>query len=239
MEFLCLGSSSRGNCYLLQAEKETLIIEAGIRFAEIKQALNFNLSKIVGVIVTHQHKDHSLSVSDFIKNGIHVYSHESTFNGSSYFAHAVETGKAFQVGGFRIVALPAKHDVPCFAYVIDHSESGKILFLTDSVSFDYSIKGVKHLLLEANYSDKILEKNIQDGIEPASMRPRLLCSHCELQTTKSIIKAQQTQNVNEVVLLHLSSRNSQPAAFIHEIIADTGLVTYVAEAGLQINLSNE
>lgn len=239
MELFVIGSSSKGNCYLLQGQHETLIIEAGVRFAEIKKALNFDLGKVAGAIVTHQHKDHSFCVGDLLKSGIHVYSHETTYGGDSYFFHAVEPMKSYMIGGFRITALPAKHDVPCFAYVINHAESGKILFLTDSVSFDYSIKGVKHLLVEANYSDKILEENILKGIEPASMRGRLLCSHCELQTTKSIIEAQQTQNVREVVLLHLSSRNSQPAAFESEIIADTGLVTYVADAGLQINLSNE
>lgn len=51
----CLGSSSCGNCYLLKAENETLIVECGIKFKEIQKAMNFNISHIVGCLVTHEH----------------------------------------------------------------------------------------------------------------------------------------------------------------------------------------
>ncbi len=55
MNLICLGSSSSGNCYLLENETECLILECGIKFAEIKKALDFNVSKIQGVVVSHQH----------------------------------------------------------------------------------------------------------------------------------------------------------------------------------------
>ena len=51
-----LGSSSTGNCYLLQSsEGETLIIECGINIREIKKALNFNMRNVAGVLISHEH----------------------------------------------------------------------------------------------------------------------------------------------------------------------------------------
>ncbi|MEB3374489.1 hypothetical protein SFC43_18645 [Bacteroides sp. CR5/BHMF/2] len=49
MKLIVLGSSSSGNCYILDNGTESLIIEAGIRFQEVKKALDFNLRKVVGV----------------------------------------------------------------------------------------------------------------------------------------------------------------------------------------------
>lgn len=55
MYLKCLGSSSSGNCYILENENEALIIEAGINLSEVKKALNFNISKIRGVLISHEH----------------------------------------------------------------------------------------------------------------------------------------------------------------------------------------
>ncbi|HEK4983654.1 TPA: MBL fold metallo-hydrolase, partial [Clostridioides difficile] len=57
-----LGSSSRGNCYLLQLENETLILECGVSYKEILKGLDFSLENVVGCLVTHEHKDHSKAI---------------------------------------------------------------------------------------------------------------------------------------------------------------------------------
>ena len=235
-----LGSGSSGNCYLLKTTNETLIIEAGIRFSEIKKGLNFSFKKVVGVVVSHRHGDHAKSVSDFLNFGIHVYAPSDVFSTfSSHFANAVEPMKAYRIGGFRILPLRAVHDVPCYAYVIKHDEFGKMLFVTDSAAFDYSIKGVNHLLIEANYEDSILDDNIKNGIEVPSQRTRLLQTHCEINTSIRIIKAQDATNVVEVVLLHLSSRNSDTDRFKTMVERATGIPTYIAKKGFQIELTND
>ena len=59
MELRVLGSSSSGNCYILDNGNEALIIEAGIRFIDVKKALDFNIRKVVGCLITHQHNDHA------------------------------------------------------------------------------------------------------------------------------------------------------------------------------------
>lgn len=51
----CLSSGSKGNCYLLSSETETLILDCGLPIREIKRGLNYDLRRIVGVVVTHSH----------------------------------------------------------------------------------------------------------------------------------------------------------------------------------------
>lgn len=45
MELRVLGSSSSGNCYILDNGNEALIIEAGIRFIDVKKGFGFQYSQ--------------------------------------------------------------------------------------------------------------------------------------------------------------------------------------------------
>lgn len=55
MNIKVIGTGSHGNTYLLNAENETLVIDAGIEFRRVKIALGFNIRQISGVVVTHEH----------------------------------------------------------------------------------------------------------------------------------------------------------------------------------------
>lgn len=68
-----LASGSTGNAYIIQAEEEILLLECGINFKEIKQGLDFDLSKVKGCLITHEHKDHSKAIKDVLAAGIDIY----------------------------------------------------------------------------------------------------------------------------------------------------------------------
>jgi phosphoribosyl 1,2-cyclic phosphodiesterase len=55
MNLQILGSGSSGNSYLLKSEKDILVIDAGVSFQKVKEAVNFQISNIVGVLVSHAH----------------------------------------------------------------------------------------------------------------------------------------------------------------------------------------
>ena len=58
MKLKVLGSSSSGNCYLIEANNnEKLILDAGVNFKIVQKELNFNFNGIEGVLVTHEHMD--------------------------------------------------------------------------------------------------------------------------------------------------------------------------------------
>lgn len=49
------GSSSLGNTYILESKGQYLILESGVSFKEVLRAIDFDISKVVGVCVSHSH----------------------------------------------------------------------------------------------------------------------------------------------------------------------------------------
>ena len=68
-----LGSSSAGNCYLLDNGKEALVIECGMPFLEVQKAVGFGIKRIVGAIITHEHGDHARHIGKLHKYCIPTY----------------------------------------------------------------------------------------------------------------------------------------------------------------------
>lgn len=241
MRMTCLGSGSSGNCYIFEASDGVLMLEAGVSFNEVKKALRFNISGIVGCLVTHEHKDHSKSLKDVIGCGIRVLALDEVFQSQGianrYFCKSIEPMHGYKVGGFKVFAFPVAHDVPCVGFVIEHEEMGKLLFVTDTMMLEYRVPSLNHIMLEVNYADDILQYNIDHGIVPFAMRDRLLHSHMELETAKGIIRANDMADVNEVILIHLSGNNSDAGRFEREISEVSGKPTYTATAGMTIDLS--
>lgn len=67
MKLKVLGSSSSGNCYLIEAnDNEKLILDAGVNFKVVQKELNFNFNGIEGVLITHEHMDHLKYASNLL-----------------------------------------------------------------------------------------------------------------------------------------------------------------------------
>jgi len=50
-----LASGSTGNCYLVNDGESKLLLEAGIPFKKIQQKLDWTISELSGVLVSHEH----------------------------------------------------------------------------------------------------------------------------------------------------------------------------------------
>ena len=61
-------------------------------------------------------------------------------------------------------------------------------------------------------------------------------SHFELSNTKEFLRSNDSRFLKNVVLLHLSDRNSDARMFQQECQEVTSKPTYVAEPGLTVNL---
>lgn len=238
---IVLESTSDGNCYILQGEHETLIIEAGVKFSDIKKALKFDLSNVVGCIITHEHRDHSKALVDLLKYGIKVLALPEVFKShkikSQAFCKHIAPQHGYRVGSFKIMALAAYHDVPCVSFVIEHPECGRILFVTDTMMLEYRVGGLNHIFIECNYADERLQENIDLGIVPMEMRKRLLQTHMELQTTKGVLMANELQSVYNVVLIHMSPNNGDEERSVREISEQIGKPVIVAKSGMIIDLN--
>jgi phosphoribosyl 1,2-cyclic phosphodiesterase len=244
MKLKVIASGSSGNAYLLANDQEALLIECGIRFLKIKEALNFNLRPVVGCIVTHEHQDHCAGVKDAIKAGIYVYAsagtHEAMGTIASHRAKVVTAGKPAMIGGFRIIPFDIKHDcAEPLGYLINHAETGTILFLTDSYYVENTFRGLNNIILEANYCQAILDARLKAGEAPRTVRDRVIESHMSLDTCKKTLQANDLSAVNNIVLIHLSNGNSDAGRFKREVEEATGKVVHIAAAGLTIDHFNK
>ena len=227
-----IASGSSGNCYLLETSKEILILECGIHIKIIKEALNFDLSKVICCLLTHEHKDHSKSAKDIIKCGIDIYGSKGTGEEigliDNYRYKVVEHNKSFNVGEFTIIPFNTQHDVSePLGFLIYHKELGKILFLTDSFYIENRFSNIDHILIECNYDESVLP-NL-----PA-WRHRTLKSHMSLETLKETLNSWDLTGTKDITLIHISGDNGDPERYKKEVEELTGIKTYIGESGLII-----
>lgn len=242
MRLKVLGSSSSGNCYILEAKDEILILECGVKFSEVKKAIDFNINKVAGCLITHEHGDHSKYVNDVLDACIDVWLSEGTMHNlklkSSRLPLLLESKCIQTIGSFRIMPLDVKHDcAEPFCFVLDHPESGIILFATDTYYLPYKFDNLSHVLIECNYSKNILDRNFQEGIVAPSVRNRIIESHMSLDTCKEALLANDLTQVKEIILIHLSDSNSNEEQFVKEIKSVTGKRVFAAKKGFEIELN--
>lgn len=48
-------SSSEGNAYAIETDKEILLIEAGVKVSEIKKMIDFRVDKVSAALISHEH----------------------------------------------------------------------------------------------------------------------------------------------------------------------------------------
>lgn len=228
------NSGSSGNLYALETENETLLIELGMSWKDTLRFLDYKLEKVVAALCSHRcsHSDHSLSIDKAISNGIPVWSCRDVAD-IHKGVNVMELGKTCKVGGFSIQPLSVPHSVECYAYIIEHEEVGRLLFATDLTYFKYRIKGLKTIILEANYSEDFIFDNICDGEEIRSMSQ----NHMEIGDTIRSIRANYSSDLDNVILCHLSQSQGDKQAFKERIYDELGIMCEVAEKGTVIDLN--
>lgn len=227
-----IGSGSSGNGYAIETDNEILLLEAGCRAKEVKEAINFQVSKIVGMFITHSHKDHCEYIRQYMDLGFPIYTNEETqgFILIKYGKNAV-TGipemKAIHAGNFKVTGFYLPHNgTPCFGYYIEHPEIGRMVFLTDFevCEWNFKTKKLNHILIEANYSNELIDYSFPNA-------KHILLGHCELETSLDFIESNITDSLKNVILLHLSDRNSDEKEFCSAVQSIVGPVVNVAIAG--------
>ena len=207
IEITALASSSKGNCYRVTDGTTPLLLECGIRYRDIQKGFQFQLSKVAGCLVTHEHGDHSKSLRDVLKAGIDCYMSGGTAEALNIQHHRIKRVKSkekFVIGTWTILPFDVQHDVSePLGFLLVNQAGDKLLFATDTYYIKYKFQGLTHIMIECNYSMDILNQNIQDGSTPAVMKKRLMQSHFSLEHVKDFLRANDLSKVREIWLLHL------------------------------------
>lgn len=222
INFICLGTGSKGNCYLLKSEKETLILDCGIPIKKIKQGLDYNISNVAGVCVSHFHGDHALALKDLENIGLRVFTPTKD----------ERVGKF--LGKFYVDRFELPHDgTENYGFFIK-IDGQTILYLTDFEYCKYRFDNLKvnHIIIEANHSTELLDKEKANYVH--SIR-----GHANIDTTCKFIEINKTDHLRTVVLVHLSNESGDDKIFKKMVERVVDCPVYVAINGLEIELKED
>ena len=234
MKLKCIATGSSGNCYTLTSNiGETLILDCGIPIKEIKKGLNWNIMGIQGAVCTHCHSDHSLSLSELRNIGIDVF-HPSVDQNVG----VVNFG-SFRVQSFDLTTLDGRwthtnadgSECPCCGFLITHKEMGRMLYITDTNLIKWRFKNINHILLGVNY-----DKDLIDNEDSAKVN-HVYRGHMSIDTACNFVKANNSKDLQNVIMCHLSKNNADKDLFIEKMqkVAPQANV-YVARKGLEVEL---
>ncbi len=232
IEITSLASGSTGNCYRVSDGRTPLLLECGIPFRVIQRGLDFRVSELAGVLVSHEHKDHCKAVKDIMKAGIDCYMTQGTTEAlglSGHRVHIVKPLEPFTLNTWTILPFETQHDAKePVGFLLANQTGDKLLFATDTYYIKYRFDELTHIMVECNYALNILRENVDAGLVDAAQKNRILRSHFSLENVKAMLKANDLSRVREIYLLHMSGDNSDAARFKREIEELTGLPVYVA-----------
>ena len=229
LQIKIISSGSKGNCYYLNDGSTALLLECGIKFKDIQKALNFNLSEIKGVLLSHEHGDHSKAFREVLKHGLEVYTSLGTresLDYKNYYPKIIRAGNTFNIGTWSIYPFDVKHDAAePLGFVLTSVKGYRLLFATDTYVIPYHFPGVTHMLVESNYDENTLQDSLSNDL-PSFRYKRLLKSHQSLQTLLMYLERVDKSKLEEIHLIHLSEGNANKELMIEEVQSLTGIKTY-------------
>ena len=236
---ICMGSGSSGNSYLIDTDKESLLIDCGVPYKETLRGMKYNVLKLVGVLVSHEHSDHIKFAKEFIKNGVRVYTNQAAADAyktvSGQQMYGIPELTPFKLGAFRVTSFKIPHDETYnVGFLIEHPSVGKLLYLTDLQYCPYTFarQKVNHIMVECNYC----EEDIPEEDRAFSHRVQ---GHASLEVAKGIIRANMTDALRTVTLIHLSSAASDRKRMLDEVreVVGDGVAVNIATKGFKLKLS--
>lgn len=219
-----LFSSSKGNSTFIGTEKEGILIDCGVSFKRLSEALavnNIPLSAVRAVFITHEHSDH---VSGLLmltkKTGIPVYGQKRTLQRlyeSGRIAPASRiidmSGISISCGGSEISCFNTPHDtIQSCGYRIHTSDDKYCAVCTDlghvTPEVNTALTGCRLVLLEANYDENML----RTGPYPLYLKERILSQNGHLSNDDCAVQVGKLieSGTTHFILGHLSQDNNRP-----------------------------
>jgi phosphoribosyl 1,2-cyclic phosphodiesterase len=121
-----LYSSSSGNLFLLEDNNTNILIDVGVSYKKICEALkglDKQISNLSAVLITHEHTDHIKGLDTFCKNNpnVPIYATNLTANylresfNNIYNIIDIYYEETFKINDISITAFETSHDalMPC------------------------------------------------------------------------------------------------------------------------------
>ncbi|MBQ1187433.1 MAG: MBL fold metallo-hydrolase [Clostridia bacterium] len=252
-KFFPMFSGSDGNSTYIGGASGGLIVDVGVSYKRIKQALEnaeINLSTIKAVLITHQHTDHIKGLKVFLKNNpvpvvasretIYALEFQGIIN-SEYPRVYIDELESVQFEDMVVKSVPTSHDAKgscCFTVSLGQDQ--KVAVCTDlgvmSEEIMNELAGSALVMLESNHDPVMLRL----GPYTAELKLRIASKEGHLPNAvcaESIAKLF-CLGTNRFVLAHLSEQNNTPekaASATRAALMDKGAkenidyILYIAE----------
>jgi phosphoribosyl 1,2-cyclic phosphodiesterase len=229
MRINIISSGSKGNAYIIEKNNAALLVECGVKFAEIQKAVGFDLLRIKACLVSHEHGDHSKAWKQVVGAGIPMYASAGTYDALKVcpedrqypFYHGCVKGP------FK--CFSANHDAAePLNFIIED-----LLFITDNykLQFDFSAFKFTCVMIEANYCEDLIKGKADDFVNKRRFR-----SHMSFQTALLTLKTLDLSECKQIILIHLSDGYADEKRFIQDTEKAFGIPTICADKNQVIEL---
>ncbi len=234
IEVEAIASSSNGNCYRLISGTHELLLEAGLPLKAIKEAVKFQLGRLDGCLISHEHSDHSASVAQLIHAGVDVYLTAGTAKALGDKAKGAcvmlkgydDAYGAFSLGRYwTIRPFKTYHDANEPVGFIISDRDDVLLFATDTCMMPkLHAEAFGQIMLECNYLPEHVDERIANGDISIQQATRLLHSHMSLDMCLGFFRAnaRAVSYCRKIFLLHGSRENGNPGVFKEAVQRATG-----------------
>lgn len=224
LRFASLGSGSKGNATLIEADGTRLLLDCGFSVSELERRLarlDLDPAALSAIVVTHEHADHIGGVARLSrKYRLPVWLTVGTLNAArDRDFHDVECFHAhdvFAIDGIELHPFPVPHDArePCQFVFSDGQWRLGVLTDTGHITphIQRSLDGCDALLLECNYDPAMLAA----GPYPPALKQRVggglghlantqageLLGRIDIARLRHLIGMHVSENNNTVELAH-------------------------------------
>ncbi len=228
MKFINHASSSKGNLYVLVSGDHRLLIECGLPWQHLQEALDFDVSGLDGCLLSHSHGDHSRSARQVMAAGVDLYASVETHreiisNRAHHRYHCLEPKVPVDVGPWRVLPFETVHDAEgSLGFLIGAPDGDLCLFATDTAFVPVRADACTHIAVECNWSEPLLAAS---GAHP-DLKARAVRNHMSLERVIEMLKVSDLSLLREIHLLHISETHGDPKVFAPTVRAVTAKPTY-------------
>lgn len=223
MQVTILGSGSRGNAVVLEADGARVLVDAGFNARTLATRMattDIAPESISAVVLTHEHTDHVTGVCTAARKwGWKVFATAGTIAGTpglpALRPNAIAPGETLVLDTmeFRCVRTPHDATEP-IAVVVHAPASGARLGIAYDLghvptAVEQAMRHLDALILESNHDEEMLRA----GPYPRVVQDRIAGTHGHLSNRAAADFARRVSHggLRHLVLAHLSEQNNSPA----------------------------
>lgn len=212
LDIKILATGSSGNCYVISDDVTKVMIECGIKYADIMRGVEYNMDGLETALISHHHKDHTLSAARMYKVGFELVMPpecaETLCLTGKYKVYTPQPKQKLEFGTFEVFPFNLVHynsdgtKCPCYGYFINSKNTNEhLIFATDTAYIkDTFGSKIDYLMLEVNYTSSCVDDNLVTEVEK-----RRLTSHMSLETAKAFIKTLDRSHLKAIYAIHASA----------------------------------